>query len=70
MEPLISASIGLFYVRNTYYLQIISSENYRFYFVPINVATAGTLIRTERLQIDIAEELPDGVILQPATDVS
>jgi hypothetical protein len=67
MEPLISASIGLFIVGKTFYLQIISSERERFYFVPINAADAGILARTERLQVDIAEELPDGMIIQPAT---
>jgi hypothetical protein len=70
MEPLISASIGLFIVGKTFYLQIISSEKERFYFVPINPADAGNLARTERLQVDIVEELPEGIILQPATDVS
>lgn len=67
MEPLITASIGLYLVGKAYYLQVISAERYQFYFVPINKADAYEICQQENLEIDITQELPEGMILQPVT---
>jgi hypothetical protein len=68
METLITASIGLYLVGKAYYLQIISAERYQFYFVPIDKAAAYEICEQENLQIDITHELPEGMILQPASN--
>ena len=63
MEILITASIGLFAVDRKYYLQIITADEYQFYYVEIDRTIAQIISSRENLAMESLDELPEGILL-------
>lgn len=59
-EVLVSASLGLMYCsrNDTYYAQVISAAEYKFYYFPLSPQDAKAIALNENLLITIVTELP------------
>jgi len=64
MEHLITASIGLWQVKDKYYLQIITKECYNFYYFEISVDEATHLSKEDNIEIEQFDILPAGLQLK------
>lgn len=62
-ETLITASIGIFKLGDTYFLQIITADQYHFYDVQITRHQAITLSRHDNIEIEEVNSLPVGILL-------
>ena len=63
MEILITASIGLFAVDRKYYLQIITADEYQFYYVEIDRTIEQIISSRENIAMESLDELPEGMLL-------
>lgn len=71
MNSLITASLGIFDVKGQHYLQVITADQYNFYYVPLSLTQAISLRDAEDIEICKVKQLPEGgVILQGFTNRS
>ena len=64
MEHLITASIGLWQVKDKYYLQIVTKECYNFYYFEISVDQAKHLSKKDDIEIEQFDTAPVGLQLK------
>jgi len=64
MEHLITASIGLWQVKDKYYLQIVTKECYNFYYFEISVDQAKHLSKKDDIEIEQFDTSPLGIQLK------
>jgi len=64
MESLITASIGLFENDDKFYVQIISADEYNFYFCEVTKEDAELISDKEGVKIERTFDLPFGAILE------
>jgi len=62
-ESLITASMGMVKLGKQHYLQIITAEEYKFYYTPVNSVLAKIIMQRENLSCQKVDDLPDKCML-------